>query len=83
MKIARTRGGKHLAQHDQRDDRDQDRADEVVVEALKRGEQRAADAAGADDADHRRVAQVRIELVGRESDEAGEHLRQHAERRAR
>ena len=70
----------HFAQHDQRDDRDQDRAHEVVVEALERREQRAADAAGADDADHRRVAQVGVELVGGEADEAREHLRQHAVR---
>src|SRR5450755_63593 len=37
--------GQDLAGHDERDDRNQDRAHVVVIEALKRGEQRAADAA--------------------------------------
>ena len=50
----------------------------VVVELLERREHRAADAARADDADHRRVPQVRIDLIRREADEACEHLRQHA-----
>src|SRR5438105_11104372 len=68
-----------LSGHDQSDDRDQDRADIVIVEALERREQCAADAARADDAYHRRIAQVGIELVGAEADEPGEDLRQHAE----
>src|SRR6202171_6786905 len=71
-------GGEDFAGHDERDDRSQDRAHVVVVEPLKRGEQRAADAAGADDADHGRIAQVGIELIGAEADEAGEDLRQDA-----
>jgi hypothetical protein len=58
----------------------QDRTDEVVVEALEGGEQGAADAPGADDAHHRRIAQVRIELIRRESDEPREDLRQNAVR---
>src|SRR5258706_9399735 len=69
-----------LADEDQEDDGQQHRAHEIVVEALERGEQRAADAARADDAHHRRVAQVGIELIGRKADEAPEHLRQHAVR---
>src|SRR5439155_8816840 len=67
-----------LARHDQGDDRDQDRADVVVIEALERREQGSADAPCADDPDHRRVAQVRVELVGAEADEACEDLWQHA-----
>src|SRR6187399_456964 len=67
-------GGQQFADEDQEDDGQQHRAHEVVVEALERGEQCAADAARADDADHRRVAQVGIELVGRKADEAPEHL---------
>src|SRR5690349_8879772 len=76
-------GRENLPQHDERDDRDQDRAHVVVVEALERREQRAADAARADDAHHRRVAQVGVELVGGKADEAREHLRHHAEREHR
>ena len=38
-------GGEHLTHEDQRDDREQDRGHEVVVEALERGEERAPDAA--------------------------------------
>ena len=37
------------------------------------------DAPAADDADRRGIAQVGIELVGRETDEARHHLRQHTE----
>src|SRR4030095_3140572 len=62
----------------ERDDRDQDRANVVVVEALECGEQRAADPARADDADHRRIAQIAVELVGRETNEPRKDLRQHA-----
>ena len=45
----RAHGRRHqLPEHDQADDGDQDRAHEVVVEALERREQRAADAARAE-----------------------------------
>ena len=54
---------------------EQDRQHEVVVEALVGREQRRADAAAADDADHGGVPQVGVELVDREADEAGHHLR--------
>src|ERR1700693_1289908 len=71
-------GGEDFAGHDKRDDRNKNRAYIVVVKSLKGSEQRAADAAGADDADHGRIAQVGIELIGAEADEAGKDLRQHA-----
>src|ERR1700687_2911385 len=71
-------GGENFAGHDERDDRNQNCAHVVVVEALKRRDQLPADAAGADDADHGRIAQVGIELIGAEADEAGEDLRQDA-----
>src|SRR5258705_5847934 len=56
---------KHLTNKDQKNDREQHRAHEIVVEALECSEQRTADAAGADDPDHGRIAQIGIELVGR------------------
>src|ERR1700675_933144 len=68
-------GGEDFAGHDKRDDRNQNRAYIVVVESLKGSEQRAADAAGADDADHGRIAQVGIELLGAEAEEGGKNRR--------
>src|ERR1700693_4780525 len=41
-------GGENFADHDERDDRNQYCTHVVIVESLKRREQRAADAAGAD-----------------------------------
>src|SRR2546430_12917263 len=69
-------GGEDFAGQDERDDRNQNRAHVVVVESLKGSEQRAADAAGADDADHGRIAQIGIELIGAEADKAGKDLRE-------
>src|ERR1700719_241499 len=53
-------GGEDFAGHDERDDRNQNRAHVVVVESLKGSEQRTADAAGPDDDDHGRIAQISI-----------------------
>src|SRR5256885_3524158 len=59
-------GGEDFAGHDERDDRNQNRAHVVVVESLKGSEQCAADAAGADDADHGRIARSEERRVGKE-----------------
>ena len=61
---------------DDRDDQDQDRADVGIVEFADRLHQVLADAAGADEAEHRRAAHVDLEAQQREAGEAGEHLRQ-------
>lgn len=66
--------GQELGNHDQADDGNEDGAQEVVVVALERREERAADTTRADDADHGGVTDVGVELVGGESDESVEHL---------
>src|SRR6266853_183613 len=69
-------GGEDFTGYDERDDRNQNRAHIVVVEPLKGSKQGAADAAGADDTDHGRIAKIGIELIGAEADKAGKDLRQ-------
>ena len=63
--------------HDDGDDGENDGEHEIVVEALESCEQRRADAAAADQADQRGIAQVGIELVGAKTDQPRHHLRRH------
>src|SRR5690606_13888235 len=58
-----------FAHHDDGDESNQDRGDEIVVKALECREQCAADAARAHDAHHGGVAQVGVELISGKADE--------------
>ena len=54
-------------------------AAEVELVAVERGVERGADAAAADDADHRQLAEIDVEPVEAEPDHARHHLRLDAE----
>ena len=61
------------------EDRDQDQRDPVPLEQVQRGVERHADAAGADQAQHRRLAHVDVPAEQRDRPERGLHLRPVAE----
>src|SRR5690606_11671019 len=61
--------GEVLARHDDGDDEDQDGGCAVELVAVKRRIERGPDAAGADDPDHGRLAEVDVDAVERQPDE--------------
>src|SRR6056297_820107 len=72
-------GRQIFTDHDQRDDRQQNSAQKIIVEALEGCEQGTTNTAGPDNADHSCVPEVGVELIGGESDEPVQDLRQDRE----
>jgi hypothetical protein len=67
--------GRIFHHHDDGDDDQQDGGRGIELVAVERGVERGADAAAADDSDHRRLAEVDVEAVEAKPDHARHHLR--------
>src|SRR4051812_1671239 len=77
FELAPQPGAERVDDNDARENSEQDGRDLIVLDDAQRGDQLETDAAGADDAEHRRRTKVILPTINRNVGKVGENLRKH------